>query len=365
MNNIYEINLQNAQPDTDTGRIKEKSPVVEVFSALVEGRNSKITGEAFDKNVEMIRSIGAKAAEDDANAISEINALVKFAIEPKLLESINVLNFMGTFKKIGYRDTPVVHTYKYESIDSRIQASSGDVPFGAFSKTDYPIATQTISSGLAVDYREIEAGNFEGTIAEGIQQVKIDMNNKVVYYAIKKLYDGIQAAGGVKHFAESAGIAKQSVDDMLKVMRRYGKVNIAGDYSVVSQLNEFQGYKTIGATTIPFGSEAVAEEIRKTGIINYYNGAFVTEIPNAINWTKRDGDEYGLYLPQGLMFFIPQGATSPLQMFLRGGLTTMKGADVVTRQHVQRFDLEFGAELVKGMEDQIGILSDSNYALPV
>jgi hypothetical protein len=34
MNPIYEINMNNAQVVVDTGRVKQNSPVVEVFSAL-------------------------------------------------------------------------------------------------------------------------------------------------------------------------------------------------------------------------------------------------------------------------------------------------------------------------------------------
>ena len=33
MNPIYEINMNNAQVVVDTGRVKQNSPVVEVFSA--------------------------------------------------------------------------------------------------------------------------------------------------------------------------------------------------------------------------------------------------------------------------------------------------------------------------------------------
>ena len=50
---------------------------------------------------------------------------------------------------------------------------------------------------------------------------------------------------------------------------------------------------------------------------------------------------------------------SPLQMFTRGGITTMEGSDIVTRQYMTRFDMEFGAGVAKGMEDQIGIICDT------
>lgn len=363
--NMYEINTINNVVDTESGRIQAKSPIVEVFSALTAGVTPKVDGKVIDKSVDTIRELAGAAEAGNGEARSEINAIIRFSIEPKLLESLRLFNFMGTYQRIGYHEAPMVKTYGYTSVDSRFQASSGDVPFAAYTYSEYPIATQNVSGGFAVDYRELESGNFDGSVAEGMEQVKIDMNNKCVHYAITQMYNSLKNAKGVHHFAESVGITKAGVDAMLKTMRRYGKVNICGDYSVVSQFNEFAGYKTVGDATISFGSDAVADEIRKTGLISFYNGSYVTELPNAINWTKlnKDGSDYDMYMPQGLLFFIPQGTVSPLQIFLRGGMTSMSGDDVVTRKHITRFDMEIGADVARGMEDRIGLISDTNYEL--
>lgn len=363
---IYEINAVNVKQDVDTQRIKKNSPIVEVFSALSRGVDAKVDAKTKDKAVETIKEISSKAKDGDHTAVSEMNTIVRFAIEPKLLEAIQLLSFMGSYKQIAYNEAAMMKTYNYESVDARFQASSGDVPFATYNFREYPIPTQTISSGFSIDYRELESGNFDGTTAEGMNQVIIDMQNKGVYYAMTKLYEGLKNAKGVKHFAEAAGIAQASVDDMLKIMRRYGKVSIMGDYSAVSQLNGFAGYKTFGANTIPFGADAVADEIRKTGLLSYYNGANVVEIPNAFNWTKMNADKssYELYMPEGFLWMIPTGNVAPLQMFLRGGLTSMTADDIVTRQHMTRFDMEIGAGLAEGMEHMVGLISDTNYEAP-
>lgn len=368
MDNIFELNtVNNVKDDIVDSKLKATSPVVEVFSALIQGkRPENMDGKVLDKNVEHIKNLAARALAGDQRAVSELNTIQRFAIQPKLLEAIKIFSFMGTYKSIPYDTVPMMKTYKYESVDSRFQASSGDVPFATHSFREYPIGTQTISSGYAVDYRELQSGNFDGTVAGGLQQVQIDMQNKAVYYVIAKMYDALKNAKGVKHFAEAAGITKTAVDDMLLAMRRYGKTNICGDYSVTSQLNEFAGYKTIGAATIPFGADVVAEEIRKNGLLNFYGGSSVVELPNAFNYTRVNADKssYELYMPQGLLFFIPQGNIAPLQIFRRGGMTTMTGDDIVTRQHLTRFDMEIGAGVAEGMEDQIGLLSDTNFEVP-
>lgn len=366
---MFEINTVNNVLDVDTGRITKKSPIVEVFSALSAGKKPNVSDKVKDTAVKTIGEIASKANDGDLSAMSEINTIVRFAIEPKLLEAIKIFDFMGSYRQLGYNEHPMVKSYHYDQPGARFQASSGDVPFTTVGWTEYPIATQTISSGFAIDYRELQSGNFDGNVAEGMNQVKIDMQNKAVYYAIAKLYQSMKDAknaGRVTHFAETAGVVQSGVDDMLKVMRRYGKVSICGDYSVVSQFNDFAGYKTFGENTIPFGADSVADEIRKTGLLSYYNGSNIVELPNAINWTalNKDGSSYDMYMPQGLLFFIPKGNVMPFQIFLRGGMTSMTASDIVTRQQLTRFDMEIGADLAKGNEHMIGLMSDTNFEVP-
>lgn len=366
MSTIYEINMSNAQADVNTGRVKQDSKIVEVFSALSAGRQPNVDSNTKDKSVAALKEMGTKALDGDRTAQSEINSIIRFSIEPKLLEVVRLFDFMGTYRRIGYDQVPMMKTYNYESIDSRFQAASSDVPFAAVNWREYPIGTQTISGGFAVDYREVQNGNFDGSIREGMNQVQIDMQNKMTYYVMTVLYNALKNAKGVKHFAESSGITKTAVDNMLKSMRRYGKVNIAGDYSVVSQFNDFAGFRADPKDAVRYGTDAIAEEIRRNGLVGSYNGAIVTELPNSIDWThlNKEGTDYALYMPQGLLFFLPRGAVSPLQVFLRGGMTTMTGDDIVTRQHLTRFDMEFGAGIAEGMEDWIGLVSDTNFEAP-
>lgn len=366
--NTFELNTTaNVVDDISVNlKLHAKSPIVEIFSALVSGNDTSKYGKQVDTVVSRIKELSEKALYSDGRAISELNTIQRFAIEPKLIEAIKIFSFMGQYKSIGYDVQPMMKTYKYESIDSRWQAASGDVPFAAHSFREYPIATKTISSGYAVDYRELQSGNFDGTIAEGMNQVQIDMQNKAVYYVIAKLYDAIKNAKGVKHFAESAGVTEAAVNDLLKVMRRYGKVSITGDYSVVSQFNGLAGYKTVGSNAIGFGSDVIAEEIRRNGLLSFYNGSSVVELPNGYNYTKMKDDKsaFELYLPEGMLFLIPTGQISPLQIFKRGGITTMTGDDIVTRQRLTRFDMEIGAGVAEGLEHQIGLLVDTNFEVP-
>lgn len=179
MSTIYEINMSNAQADVNTGRVKQNSKIVEVFSALSAGKRPEVDDKTLDKSVATIKELSSKAIDGDNAARSEINSIIRFSIEPKLLEVVRLFDFMGTYRRIGYNEAPMMKTYGYESIDSRFQASSSDVPFAAVNWREYPIGTQTISAGFAVDYRELQNGNFDGNIREGMNQVQIDMQNKM------------------------------------------------------------------------------------------------------------------------------------------------------------------------------------------
>ena len=61
MNPIYEINMNNAQVVVDTGRVKQNSPVVEVFSALAAGMKPNVDAKVLDKSVATLKELSSKA----------------------------------------------------------------------------------------------------------------------------------------------------------------------------------------------------------------------------------------------------------------------------------------------------------------
>ena len=103
-------------------------------------------------------------------------------------------------------------------------------------------------------------------------------------------------------------------------------------------------------------------EIHNTGLMGMYNGAVLSEIPNAYDLTtlNKTGDNFDTLLPAGLGFVIPSGSTSPIYTVTRGGLTSFSGNDVTTGQQMTRFDLEVGALVAPGREYEIGIINDTN-----
>lgn len=360
MNTSFELN--NAR--RDDVQIKEQAKfnkVVEICSALFAGTDVSKYGKETDAVVNKIKDLGNRADNGDWRARSEINTIVKFMVQPKLLESLKVFNFLGNYKEIGYNEQPVVKTYNYEGLDARIQATNSDVSFGSRNWIEYPITTKTISSGMAIDYRELASGNFGGNIAEETGQVQIDMNNKAVAYALNILNKAIKNnTEYVKFYSEYATDPTQSlVDAMVAKVRKLGKVAVSGDFSVLSTICDWNGYKTIGSEIIPFYTPEQVAEIAKSGLNGFYKGSSLVELPNPYNFTKplNDKTAFETYYDSDKLYFTAQGTNSPFHIFRRGGITTMTGNDIETGTVKTRFDIEIGADVTKGREFEIGIIA--------
>ena len=111
MSTIYEINMSNAQADIDTGRVKQNSPVVEVFSALAAGKKPDVDAKVLDKSVATLKELSSKALAGDHAAQSEINTIIRFAIEPKLLEAVRLFDFMGTYEKSNFGIKHIIYHF--------------------------------------------------------------------------------------------------------------------------------------------------------------------------------------------------------------------------------------------------------------
>jgi len=369
MNTNIELNtsFELANPVQDNITIKDEKQfktMIEICSALFAGNDVGKYGEQKDKVVKKLASLGAAANLGDLKARSEINTIVKFVIEPKLLEAMKIFDFLGNYHQLEYHEQPRVKTYNYENLDSRVQAANSDVPFAGKNWIEYPVATKTISAGMAINYRELASGNFDRTIAEETAQVQIDMNNKGIAYVLGVLKNSLKNNKKyVKNYSEYTGNAPTQtiVDDMIKKIRKMGKVTILGDYGILSAVCDWNGYKTIGESVIPFYTEEQVDEIAKAGLNGFYKGSALVELANPYNYTKPLADKSGFetYYADDELYFTASGNNSPLNIFRRGGIMTMSGNDVETGTIKTRFDIELGADVTKGREFELGMIAKS------
>jgi len=362
----YTVELNSARRDADfvTKEYNPHTGVVEVFSAMANGKSlDKFGKNMADKSVNYIKELASKANNGDSSAVAELNTIRKYTIEPELMKEIQLLGFFGSYENVGYGESIEREVVATEGELSRVQAANGDVPLGFIASKTYPVGTQTISAGYQIDYRKLQMGDLsaENALKENIKR---DMRNKASRYALMTVYNSIKNATGVKNYSESKSITKLAVDNAIKFARRFGVPSIVGDYSVVSQINDFVPYNSSTCNFTDIAPDAM-EEIRKTGLLSWYNGSPIYAIQNAFDTSKLNvaGTGFNTVAPEGLLFVIPAGVDSPVKLWTRGGLTSLTGNAVTTGRQLTRYDLEVAVDVAKGQEYKLGLIRDSLFDL--
>lgn len=357
----YELNNIRKDSDIFNGKFNKNSPIVEVFSAMVEGKDIAPFGKVGDKAVNYIKELGGRAGNGDASAVAELNTLRRFVLESPIMEEIKLLSIFGTYQNVGFDETIEREIYTDSGEFSREQAANGDVVFPVITKEHYPVSTFTISGGYMVDYRRVELGDMSKE-NEGMAHVRTDMLNRAKLAVVTRVYDAIKNASGVKYVTELAGLTKAGVDAILTNVRRFGRPSIIGDYALLSQFTPWAGYVgKIDTNTITGISEKTMNEIAANGMLSMYNGAVLTEMQNPYNLRQLNtaGDNFTTMLPVGLGFVIPTGMDSPIATWTRGGLTSFTGNDVKSGHIVSRYDLEIAVDVARHQEYKIGVIYDT------
>lgn len=359
--NTFELNNIRKDSDNFSGKFNKTSPVVEIFSAMVNGEELSKFGAKADEAVKYIKSLGERAENGDSVAVSELNTLRRFVIEQPVMEEIKMLGIFGTYTPMGYDETIEREVYIEAGEHSRVQAARGDVVFPALTKITYPVPTFTVAGGYEVDYRRVALGDMSKENI-GMANVRTSIMNQAKLEIIKRVYNAVKNATGVKYVLEAATLTKPDVDAILTKVRRNGRPTVAGDYAVLSQFTPWAGYVgSINSNTITGVSERVMNELQANGALSMYNGAVLAEIENPYNLYElnADGTNYQTLLPAGLAFVIPTGVKSPIATYTRGGLTSLTGTDVKTGKYLTRFDLEVGCDVAKTHEHEIGMIYDT------
>lgn len=362
MNTTYELNNLRKDADMFSGKFNKTSPVVEIFSAMVNGEEVSKFGPKADKAVDYIKDLGVRSDNGDPVAISELNTLRRFVIEAPLMQELKMLSVFGSYKNVGFDETIEREVYTHIGERSREQAANGDVVFPKIVKERYTVPTFTVSGGYAVDYRRVALGDMSKE-NEGLNQVKIDIRNRAIVAIMNRIYKAFRDATGVKFMLEEAGLTKTGVDGVLTNVRRIGKPTVIGDYALLSQFTPWAGYVgNIAGNTITGISDKIMNDLMQNGLLGMYNGAVLAEMPNPYDYTRlnADGNNFETMLPAGLGFVVPTGVQSPIATYTKGGLTSFTGNNVSNGMIECRFDIQVGCDLAKGQEHRLGVVYDSN-----
>lgn len=104
MSYTFELNNERKDANFVSGKINGQSAVVEIFSAMTNGRDLSPYGKKADVAAKYIMELNSKAASGDVQAASELNEIRRFAIEPVLMKEVKLLNIFGNYKALGYNE---------------------------------------------------------------------------------------------------------------------------------------------------------------------------------------------------------------------------------------------------------------------
>jgi len=351
-----EINRQ-VNDKVKNGRATQE---VEIFTDIVYGKDVSKYGKKVDTVMESMKNLAKSANEGNLQAKAELNAVRTITIKQPLEKRLSINEAMGNVNRVGMNEELRYEVYQLQGEKSREQASSGSFVFPTVKKRTGIMETKTATGGVIVDYRELASGATDG-MAVANEQVITDMINKMVLSNLNALRTAITNATTLRNYAE--GITKTNVDTVKKLARRFsqnGVVSILGDYSAISMLGDLAYFPiNTGGTEFRF-SQAVMDEVMKTGLLKLYNGSPVIELPNSYNLTDLNVAEnfYSSVLPESDLWIVPQGVYSPLQIGIKSGITSMTATDINLRAEVTRYDLEFGNYVIPEYIPMVGYIND-------
>lgn len=351
-------------------RVSRKAAQILVNS--LDNNVNEDTDVVMSELVETTKSMLEGGLVEKMEAYAKLNALLEVTVDPKIQENLkDVIGRYGFTHNLGRSEAAVIETYEHELRGARRQDEGGDVRFGKVSKTNVPVAFETISAGFACDYRDLIDSPID-FLKDYVVELMTSMDNQVVAKVVTELTANIKTAstnGEVIYYASGNGISQFALDEAVKQVRRSGSTNILGDFAVITQLEDFVGFQETAYVVL---AEQRLLEIDNQGYIAKYRGSNITEIKNALDFYSKDtatvsatrafANVYNTILPESDLFVMANGKMAPNHIFFRGGLTTQKGSNIPSGTEEQRWDMECATYFVGERAYMLGLIQDADLA---
>ena len=176
MSYTFELNNERRDANFVSGKVNGKSAVVEIFSAMTNGKDLAPYGKKADVAAKYIMDLNSKASAGDLSAVSELNEIRRFAMQPVLMKEIKLLGIYGNYRAIGYNESCEVEIPDFANVSAEIQAPGQDVKLPTIRKKRVSIATTTISGDYALISQFNGFAGYEGKTptVNGISQAVMD-----------------------------------------------------------------------------------------------------------------------------------------------------------------------------------------------
>ena len=172
-----------------------------------------------------------------------------------------------------------------------------------------PTWTETV--GVFITLEEILLGKYS------LQELMSNILDGFVERLYVQVIEALQAAATAvpaANTATAAGVDKDELDKILRVISAYGTPTIMGFHSVVSKINNVT--LAIGSAS-PNVPQSDLDEIKNKGFIGLYKGVNVIKLPNYIINEVTNAE---WMLSESQLFILPAGL-KPVKVALKGDLT--------------------------------------------
>lgn len=355
--------------------MKENKVTNKAASLLINSLDDKIVDETSSV-MNVLKETAKTALEgkyiEQIEANAKLNALLEVTVDPKVQNNLSdVMGRYGLTHTLARNEAAVIELYEHEMRGARRQAEGGDIKLGKTSKVNVPVQFETITAGFAADYRDLieEPIKF---LKDYVVELMTTIDNEVANKVVTELVDNIKTASTANeiiYYATGNGISQTALDEAIRQVRRSGEANIFGDYSVITQLEDFAGFKSSEYFVL---AEQRLLEIDNLGFIAKYRGSNISEIKNSLDFysinrgvasgTRPFANYYNTLLPESDLFVMSNGKFGPNHIFFRGGLTTQKGSNVTNATEEQRWDIEVATHFVGSRAYMLGLIQDSDLA---
>lgn len=346
--------------------MKVSRKAAQILVNSLDNNISEDTDVVVNELVETAKTVIEGKFLEQAEAYAKLNSLLTVTIDPKVQENLkDVLGRYGQTHSLSRKEAAVIERYEHELRGARRQAEGGDIRFGKVSKVNVPVLFETVTAGFTCDYRDL-IDDALGFLKEYVVEVMTSMDNEVIKKVVTELTSNIKSAaqnGKVVYYATGNGISQTALDEAIKQVRRTGNANIFGDFSVITQLEDFVGFKTDNYFVL---AEQRLLEIDNMGYIAKYRGSNITEIKNAFDFYATETNSvlgtktYKTLLPESDLFVMASGKMGPNHIFFRGGVTTQTGSSVPNATEEQRWDMECATYFVEDRAHMLGLIQDAD-----
>lgn len=252
--------------------IKKDSGIVRVLAE--QAANHPVTADEANEAQQIVAELAKDNSPENRHKLAQ---LIAYSVDKMQAPALDFLGIMADIKNVGYNEK-VVFQFKTEGIKAFYQAKGATTARSYISARQFTMETEAISARPAINVIDLWTGRVQAS--EIVAEANREMTYQKLLRVERVLVDSMSNYGA-PFYANSTGINKAALDDMLTYFNRIGPCTLLGDRAAVQQIASIVGWAPATATVgyAPV-SDKMIDEYNDTGLIGTYIGNKVMVMPN-------------------------------------------------------------------------------------